>query len=168
MKHESEITSLNITATEECFETWVYKSFVTKELRERILDKDILIVPYETYMCKNFPVFPDTTVELFKYIESKLPDNLSVEVCIEDDDYKEVSLHYDLVILGSFIVTTIAAPVLAGLLQEYIRTKIFKPKETHVQTSIIIQKGKKKSVRIDYEGPVENFDTVVDKTKELL
>ncbi len=59
------------------------------------------MIPTEGYAERpDLVYFPHGTGDLFHFLTEKPADNLMVDVCIEEEDYKEVALHADWVIIG--------------------------------------------------------------------
>jgi hypothetical protein len=168
MKHESDENYLVIKETDVNFETWVNKKFITDNIRQQLSNKDVLIVPSEGFRDLKFPVFPVKTEEVFNFLKKEFPKDVSVDICIEDKDYKEVALHADLVIISTFIVTSVALPVLINVLSSYISKKLFKPESANVRVAITAVKKDGNAFNIEYEGPAKEFSSISEKTKELV
>lgn len=168
MKHESSENYLIINKTEENFDTWINKKFITDNIRPQLLSKDILLIPDEGFRGLDSPVFPVRTEDVFNYLKKQLPEDLSIDICIEDKDYKEVALHADLTIISTAIVTAIALPVLVNVLSTYINNKLFKPESSNVKMSIIVIKDDSNAFKVDYEGPAKDFSKISEKTKKLI
>lgn len=169
MKHETDkLDDVLITDSSENFDTWINRKYISEELKNNLKKANILLVPNEGFRDKNIPVFPVKSEELFTYIKNRLPLDFKVDICIKDEDYKELALHTDLVILGSFVVTILAAPILVNIISEYIKQKILKDKEKRrVKVSLTVVDEEGKSKNLTYEGNTENFGGIIEKLKDV-
>jgi len=168
MRHESNIEDeFNINFTEECFDYWINQSFITDELKNELKNADILLIPQIGFRDIDIPVFPVKTEELFTFLRKKSSD-VKIDICIEDKDYRELALHYDLITIGAFVVTSIALPVLVNLLSDYIKSKISLNSGRVIKVSLIVENKKEKtSKKISYEGKPENFDSIIKSIENL-
>jgi len=165
--NSKELFDVTITDTNENFETWINRKYVSDNTKNQLRDADILIVPNEGFRDSSFPVFPAHTEKIYSFLKKELPPELRVDICIEDDDYKELSLHANLIILGVFVVTAIAVPTLVNLLSEYLKRKIFGNKdEQKVKVSLTVVDDAGHSQNFTYEGSSSNLGTIIDKLKE--
>jgi len=169
MKHETDKPyGLVITDSSENFDTWINRGYISKELRQDLKNSNILIVPIEGFRVKDILVFPDQTEGLFTFIRNRLPSDFKINVCIEERDYKELILHADLLILGTFVVTLIVAPILVNILSEYLKEKILKTnKKRGVKVSLTIVDEKGRSKNLTYEGDAENFGRIMNEVGKL-
>ena len=168
MNHDSkEANNLVIKDTPEDFETWINKDFISPELRVQLRKSDILLIPTEGFRDLTYPVFPVKTEELFNYLRKNSPEDINIDICIEDKDYREVALHSDLVILSSFIVSSVALPILINLISTYLSQKLLKPEKTNVKVSITVVNKDGESKNLSYEGSVDHFKEVANKSKDL-
>lgn len=156
-----------INDSEETFSTWISRGFLSDDLRKQLLEADILIVPIEGFGNLTVPVFPVKTEELFHFLKKNLPQDLEVDICIEDNDYKELALHSDLIILAGFVVTQVNLPVLINLVSSYIYQKISQSKSKNIKTSILVNEAGK-SKEISYEGPADDFGKILKEAKYIL
>ena len=151
-----------ISQSEENFETWISRKSLSDGLREQLRKADILAVPIEGRGNLNIPVFPERTEDLLNFLRRELPKDLVIDICIEEDDYKELALYADLVILASFVVTSIALPFLVNLVSNYIYQKISKPKSRNMKISITLVSENGESKNLSYEGPLDGFRSIVE------
>ena len=168
MEHESTSTDgWVINDSEENFETWVDREFISDDLRKQLRKADILIVPTESFNRPGVPVFPEKTDELFDFLKRDLPEGLDVDICIEDGDYKGLALYADLVIIPSFVVMYIVLPILLNLVSNYIYQKISKPESRNIKTTITVVNENGQSKNLSYEGPVDGFGSIIDAVENI-
>lgn len=154
---------LIVEEANETIETWINKPFISDETRNQLIDSNFLIVPREGFRDIEYPVFPVGTEELFGYLRENATDALVPDICIDEQEYKELALHSDLYIIGSFIMEHLAAPLAVSLLDAYIKNKLgSKEEKASVNVEItVVQEGNKKATRIHYQGPAKEFQRTV-------
>jgi len=103
------------------FEYWATRPYLKKETQERLKMAEILLVPKERFRENDMRVFPFGSDVLFARLQKELGGRFKVDVAIEDGDYKQLSLHSVLIDLGTFVVTSIAVPVLVSVLSNYLK-----------------------------------------------
>ncbi|TGK89970.1 hypothetical protein EHQ23_02315 [Leptospira bourretii] len=171
MKHEStEEYNLTITESDIDFENWTTKNFISPQLKSRLIEAQILIVPTEGFREYNGPVFPVKTEEIFHFIKSNIDNEQIVDICIEDSEYRELALHSNLIVLGEFLVKTVALSIFLGVFSNYIYDNYVKKgtADSTIRLAITVEKEKKKSVRVEYEGRASDFNQVSDRIKEII
>jgi hypothetical protein len=163
MKHESGMENITITeSVEESFGFWLNKPYISDELRSVLSSANVLIVPYEGFRELDTRVFPVGTEEIFSELKSHVDNGVVPEICIEDKDYRELALHSDLLIIGTFIVTTFAAPTFVNIVSEWVNNRLgFKKESTNVKIELTVAKSDGTAGRILYEGPAKEFATTV-------
>ena len=104
---------------------------------------------------------------MFTFLKNNAKDN-EIDICIEDRDYKELALHADLITFATFVVTSIALPVLVNFLSEYIKNKIFTNSDRVIKVSLVVENKKKgTSKNVTYEGKPESFDSTIKSIDDL-
>ncbi len=157
---------IEVKNSNENFITWSEKDYISAKLKELIIDSNILIVPVENFREIKEPVFPQRTEELFKYLQTELPEQVKVEIAIEDDEYQELALYHDLVDIGNFIVTIIALPFLVSILANYVTMKSFDKKGDDIKLTLTTVEGDI-SRTIIYEGKATDFIASSEEIKKL-
>lgn len=129
---------LAITDSNENFETWLSKDFVTDELKQLVSNASILIVPFENLRDTPNPLlFPIGTEEILRFFKEKLPEGQLIDICITDEDYQEFAFYNDYKRLGNFVVKAVAVPVFVTILSAYVYDKYIKEDNTKPQIQII-------------------------------
>lgn len=129
---------LTITDSNESFETWLSKDFVTDELKQLVSNASILIVPFENLRDTPNPLlFPIGTEEILRFFKEKLPEGQLIDICITDEDYQEFAFYSDYKRLGNFVVKAVAVPVFVAILSAYVYDKYIKEDNTKPQIQII-------------------------------
>lgn len=160
MRSKTRQPSVVVKNSQESLSTWTSRPYISNTLREQLSKANVLLVPTEGYGDQpGLVFFPSGTEEVFQFLRESQQGNLSVDICIEDKDYKEVARHAEILIIASLIVTTIVAPVVADLIAEYIKRRWgSREVETTVKLEITVCDEKAgRSVRISYEGPASEY-----------
>jgi hypothetical protein len=169
---------LEVRETERNLAYWYSRPFVSPELRARIEKAPILLVPQEGFRDYAGPVFPVGTEEMFRRAQEDTKAGGPFDVCISDEDYKELALHESL-----FIVVTIAigslvgAPIVVNIVSEYLKGKLLSPAKEKTATAkftLIVSEtstkdAKHRAIEMKYEGPVDKLEpTFTARLAELM
>jgi hypothetical protein len=151
------------------FNSCLAKPYISDNLRQQLSQSNILLLPLENFREGTGIIFPIGTDEVFNYLRENSPDDVCVDILVEDGDYKEIALFSDfLIILGGFIVKFIGAPIFVNLVSNYLIKKIL-PQTTASQVRIeIFVEGPKETTRVFYEGSVSDFYKTVYPEAESL
>ncbi|MCL6633231.1 MAG: hypothetical protein K6T63_11440, partial [Alicyclobacillus herbarius] len=165
-----EETELSVTHGNITFDTWLTKPFINQDLRERLKSANVLILPREGFGDYCGPLFPEGTEELFEYLRANSPEELIVDACIADDDFKTLSLHSDLIRLGAFLVSSVVLPVFLNLISSYVFEKVYSRKDDAlVEFEMTVVRAGEVSTSVKFKGPVDTFkSTLCDKIDDLL
>lgn len=148
---------VSIAETVEGRQYWCNRPYVSDEAKVEIGAASLVILPKEGFRDHLGPVFPVGTEELLRYLQSELPGDVPVGIAVDEDKYVELALHGALVIIGTFLVTAIAAPVVANIISEYIKKRWGSKQETtNVRVELRIEDVERTS-SISFEGPAEQF-----------
>lgn len=138
MEIRKKIMELQITETDENFETWLGKEYVTSDLKQVLSNASILIVPFDNLRDTINPyLFPVGTEEILRYFREKLESDQYIDICITDEDYQEFAFYSDYKRLGNFLVTTVAIPLFVSVLSSYVYDKYLKEDEQKPQIQVI-------------------------------
>ena len=129
---------LTINETNENFETWLNREFVTPDLKNLLSDKSILLIPFENLRDTPNPLmFPIGTENVLRYFKNNLPENQTIDICISDEDYQEFAFYSDYKRLGNFLVKSVALVVFVNVLSSYVYDQYIKEDDTKPQIQII-------------------------------
>jgi len=164
-----EIPSIVVENISDTIESWAKRSYIESELRERILNSNVLLVPGEGYVDSDALFFPEGTEQLVEFLRENSPPDVPLEICVEDKDYKELSRYADVVFLASFIVYKIAAPIVVSLVAGYLKERLgSKEKGTIAKWSLTVEdKETGQSTQLSYEGPAEKLKEQMQEALEL-
>ena len=172
---------LEIISSNEDFDTWITKNYVSKELQPLLKNASILIVPFERFKDYNSPTFPSGTADFYQYALEKLPKEYSIEIGINEDLYQELSLHSNSQNVGKFVVGVIVLPIFVNLVSSYFYDKLrqedTKPviqqviidNSIHIENKQIVEKKEpKKFMQKSYiKFSVTVVDTIKGRSKEI-
>ena len=168
---EQSKSTLAVENTEESIQTWASRPYITNAVREHLLQANVLIVPNEGYGDRaDLVYFPVGTERLLGSLREAAQEGLSVDICIEEEDYKELSLRADLMIIASFVVESFIVPVAVSLVAEYIKRRVEgREKEVEVRSKLVVNDSATgRSVKLSYEGPATEYrDVMVKALQEL-
>ncbi len=169
--HESPESGLRIQDMEGTLASLIGKVRISDTVKDSVNKAAVILYPLVGFRDIKPPPFPVGTDGLFVHLKKNLPADLPVEVCINDEDYHELTLHADLSRLGIIIVKYVALPVVLGVLGSYIYDKLKgQPSgQAEISFSIIMADDKENLTKqFDYEGPAKDFETIADEIKGIL
>ena len=187
--------TLNITETQETFESFISKSFLSEETKLILANAQIVLTPFEELREKTPPVFPNGTEHLIRFFQERLPSNMVIDVAINTEEYQEFQFNNNYKRLGNFVVKQIAVPVFVSVFAAFVYDQFIKSDESEPQVVIIDKAtgsvaghistlGNKEylepthikfsvsvvdstgSKNISYEGPATEIDTVLKALKK--
>jgi hypothetical protein len=149
--------------SKENFSSWLNRPFVGEELRKELAKANVLMVPMEGVRERKDLNFPSGTEGLLEFLKENARDGMVPDICIDDKDFKTLVLHDVTIILGSFVVTALLAPVVADLISEYLKKEIWpdKPEETKVDFKMTIVESDGTSKELSYNGPAKTFEKTI-------
>lgn len=159
-----------VEETPDSFSSWLARPYISEQLRKQLSKANILILPTEEFRDKSEPLFPEGTEGLYAYFQDNKHESLHIDILVEEENYKEFALHYDLFNVGVFLVVNIVTPIFTGLLTNYIQSKLgSKVNKADINIELIVVDNlKKKATRIKYKGPAVQFEEKIMPTIEAL
>jgi hypothetical protein len=137
----------------------VQSAAVSEEIRQDLKSANVLLLPDETGLAPDVPLFPKGTEQFFQFLKNTKNTDIRADICIDDEGYKELALHADLVTLPSLITTLIAAPALSTLIAEYIKHRFgIKGNKSNMQLTMTIHdEHTDRAIKIHYDGPAAEY-----------
>jgi hypothetical protein len=158
-----DISGCVLTPTDRDFRYWSSQHSLSPSTGDAVKNADIVLLPYEGFGGYDGPLYPVGTEELFLSLRETAPTGMRIELAVEDEDYKEVAIHGDIVRIAEFLVTYVAAPAAAILVAEYLKRYLgSRFSRTEVRASMTVDQGggdERSAVRISYEGPAATFES---------
>lgn len=158
------IDSVQFSVTDEGVSYWHERPYLSDDLRANLSNSDVILVPWEQQHGEDI-VFPAGTTSFFQYLQSKLSETgLTLEIGVEDADYREISLHSDWLLIAHTVATMAVAPIVTSIIANYIYDTLGKRRadKATVKSKLTVElKGDRKSVKIDYDGPAKTYEETV-------
>jgi len=170
MLHESDkVKELKITESSVTFEDFYSKDYFPKELEGAIKKANMLILPYEGFRDFEKPVFPEETQKFFHFLREKGDPSLITDICISDEDYFELELHADLIVIPMMILSSFVLPVTINVVSDYISSKIEsrnRNTELKVKATFTVVNGDSSKI-FEFEGDADKFEETFEPVKDL-
>lgn len=157
---------LTVSETTESKEYWLQQG-LGKGHEATLSTADALLVPEKDFREGVKFVFHQDTITLFRYLSSQLLGDISVEILANDEEYLEISLHSSSFRLGKIVVSYVAAPLLVGLLTNYLYDQMKAKPTDQVEASLVVEDHQCKSFKFSYQGEAKDFGILADKVGEL-
>jgi hypothetical protein len=170
MTHElTNNPELIIEESTENFSTWINRPYIPYKLKAQLSSANVLIIPREGFRERTEKVFPVGTEELFHYLKDNVEKGINADLCIAENDYRELILHDALIIVGGFIVTSLVAPIVADLISDYIRKRFgSKEEKTNIKVEMTVVEKDGRASRLLYEGSAKDFNKTVKPSLKSL
>ncbi|MFA5014197.1 MAG: hypothetical protein WC549_01465 [Actinomycetota bacterium] len=146
-------------------EKFLNNDYISNELKNKLKKSDIIILPIEKFREFKDPLFPNGTEKIYLFLKDNLSKEYNLEIAIDEQDYKELGLHHNLIFLGIFMCKEILLPFLLSMLANYTYYKLpLRSKEEKVKLTIIVSDRLKK---IDFEGPAKDLKNISKEIKDI-
>lgn len=143
------------------FEYWVNRPYIESDLKKGLLKANVLIVPAENFRDVPYQVFPIQTVELFEYIKDNAPQDVTIDLCASDKDYRELALHGDIVQVASMVIQYAVWPIVIGIVSRYIYDRLgIGAENANVKSELFIEK-EGKTIALKYDGPASSYENTL-------
>jgi len=128
---------------------------------------DALIVPEKDFRDGVAFVFHQDTTTLYRYLSTQLTGSMSIEICSNDDEYLEISLHSASFRISKIVVGYVAAPLLVGLLTNYLYDQMKAKPSDNVEATLVVEDHECRSFKFSYKGEAKDFGLLADQVGEL-
>jgi hypothetical protein len=162
----SQHTSLSVTETEQGRAFWLEQGRARQHLA-KVTEADILIVPLKDFRERVPFIFHQNTDAFARFLASSLNGKATVEVMADDEEYVEITLHSAAFRFSPIIVGYVVAPLVVGLLTNYLYDVLKAEPGDSVEMSLVIEDQKCRSVKVDFKGDVKDFAMVADKVGQV-
>jgi hypothetical protein len=151
----------------ESFNSHLDRPFIDAALHASLVKANVLIIPSEGYgELTNAVHFPDGTSELYQYLSAKGGDGLRIELAVQDNEFKELALHADVLTLATLLVKDFVAPLTIGLLANYIYDRLGRrAPDARVKSKVIVTPDDAgPGIIYTYDGPATEYERVMTRT----
>lgn len=159
-------TSLDPVQTIENREYWVAQGLGAQH-RDQLIAADALIVPEKDFRDGVPFVFHQDTTTLYKFLSEQLKGQIAIEICASDDEYVEISLHSASFRISKIVMSYVAAPLIVGLLTNYLYDELKAKPTDKVEASLVIEDHQCHGFRFEFKGDAKDFHLLSDKVVEL-
>ena len=160
---------------------WCDEMTLSDELRQSVLSSQLVLIP-EGYK-GNPKAFTNYAIDFYQYC--KHIDNLSIEICCNDDEFTQFELCSVKVRLDKILsVSSISGVILWSVVSGYIKDAIdsvfrTEPAEEQVvdspsfqsepecSFSVIIRDSTGKYIEVKYDGPVSGMEEAGEQIKKI-
>lgn len=157
---------LTVSETPESKEYWLQQG-LGRGFEGVLSSADALIVPEKDFRQGVAFVFHQDTTTLYRYLSTQLAGILSIEICSNDDEYLEISLHSASFRLSKIVVNYVAAPLLVGLLTNYLYDQMKAKPTDMVEATLVVEDHECRSFKFSYTGEAKDFGLLADQVGEL-
>jgi len=157
-------TQIHIESSDLTFEAVAAQTTSDVALRSSLAEADVIFLPLKPVRGFEGEVFTGVLADLYRFVQTE-GQTLRVEVASESDEPAELILHGEFLDLGRFLVLQAAAPLLIGILANYVWSKLGsntrKRQTARVRCEITTQSPDGSSRTARYEGPADTFEKTV-------
>ncbi|OWP85331.1 hypothetical protein [Flavobacterium davisii] len=143
--------TLTIIDSTETFSTWLNREYIDEELQKELAKASILLTPFEDLRDNTPPVFPIGTESLIDYFKKNLPSEISIDICIGEDDYLEFAFYNNYKRLGKFVILSVTIPIFITVFSSYVYDNFIKEDES-----------KPPIITVDNSTTITNKTTVIN------
>lgn len=170
MLHESnEESKIQISDASISFDDVYQSPDLSPELLEKIKMADIILLPHVDFRGYQKCLFPEQTNQFYTHLMKEAEkQNLSVDLVVSDEDYKEIELHADVVNIADVLIQWVLFPIVTGMISAYLYDLVLqRKKKMNANVKITVEKnGKAKT--INFDGNIENFEKAMKSIDETI
>ncbi|CAM3660395.1 hypothetical protein [Litorimonas haliclonae] len=145
--------SVTTSEASEDLHYWATRDSFNKTTRQRIMDADIILIPWDRKRDEIGDSFPSGTEAFFKAIQESLGHG-KIAIAANEGEFSELALHSNEVRLPTLLATIVILPIALNLLSAQIDRYVTSPKPpATIEMSLVIDGQDGHCVKIDYKGP---------------
>lgn len=122
--------SYSISEGDGNFDYWISQPFIPEYLKADLLNANILIVPMLGFRDSVLPNFPVGTESIMTFFRENLPNDVSIDICISDEDYNELGLYSRWNRYGHFVVKEAFLPIFISVFSTFLTQRLLNDEET--------------------------------------
>jgi len=160
---------IKISKTDKTKGYWLNQDFISEDLKSKLENDNVLFVP-EFWKDEKTIGFYEGVHPFYEFIEEQEIDNLKIGICIEEEDYRELHLHADVLWMGMVIIECFVLPLFINLLSNYIDSHYFHDSDDKIDIKLNIQKKNEENILLEYHGGCDDFIKLIndDNFNELI
>jgi len=109
---------------------------------------------------------------VFSLLRENISGDDTVDIAIEDDDFKELALHFELLSVVGVVTTLVLAPVVVNIISDYINRRLNRDiDEGKVRFQLTVAakgKGHEQFAQVTYDGPAKEFQASMTAALEQI
>lgn len=160
-------TNWSIAESDQGFDYWLSRDYISTELRQNLEGASLIIVPQEGFKDYDKPVFPVGTEEFFHFLKDNEDKNIQADICVEDNEYRELALHAGILVIAGIVVTALVLPITVNLVSRYLEQRLWPNNKSNIvkhRITVIEKIGDTtKAIDIKYEGPAVEYESSMRK-----
>lgn len=125
-----------------------------------------LAIPVEGHDEVSGKVFHAGVDNVYNFFKEK-DSQVVFDIYADDDEVNELSLHAADFFLGSFIVSSLVAPLFINLLSNYVYDYLKARSEDNIAIDVTVDNGKGKSKKVVYRGKIENLSKAIEEINKV-
>jgi len=107
--------------------------------------------------------FPESTPSVFEYLQEKLPEGVTAEAAVDDQDYAEYALRsIDIVLPIIWVAQPVLTSVVAGVLVDCVRSLVSRgpSEDSYVRSDLYVAISRDTSMTLhhSYHGPADAYE----------
>ncbi|EJO3864428.1 hypothetical protein ACN930_004677 [Vibrio parahaemolyticus] len=147
--------------------SWIEDVSLSSGLKETVENSSILFLPVKNFRGEVDFAFPQGTLDLYNYLKKEIEGTGTVEICIDDERYSEIALYSREIRFGKIIVSVVFAPLIVGLLTNYMYDQLSVKAEDKITIAISVE-SECQNYEVHYDGTAEDFGTINESIKNIL
>jgi hypothetical protein len=148
----AEKDNFTVTFTDIGFKSAIERPYIGPKRIAELTKSNIVILPLENFRDDVPLCFHSGTRNIFLFL--KEIDGFQPEICVEKDQYKEITLHSDELRFGTFLLTYVIAPIFVSVFSNYINKKLNAKQDDKVSLNVIVENKDRAggNLKISYRG----------------
>ena len=147
-----------------------YTRSLSSQIRESARTADVLLVPTEFGEEHPGGYFPEATPAVLQHLQTHLPQGLTVEAAVDDDEYAEYAYRSIDIILPAIVILgqQVLSGILIAILADYVRLQVAKwsSRAGYVNAEVHARSPDGRGFEVRYEGPPDTFESVMTRMLE--
>ena len=132
----------------------------------------ILLMPTDLGDQHSRGCFPERTRDVLEFVGERLPEGVTVEAAVDDEDYTEYAFKsIDIILPVIFVAEPLMTSVVASLLVDYVRSVVARNRgeEAYVRSDLhfTVAPDGSKTLRHVYDGPAETYERSLARLERI-
>jgi len=159
-------SAIEASETEQHRAFWLAQG-LAQQIRDEVSAADVLIVPLKDFRERVPFVFHQDTIAVARFLSKALAGQAKVEVLADDEEFVEIALHSDEYRFSTMLVNYLVAPLVVGLLTNYLYDVLKAQPGDSVEMSLIVEDQHCRAMKVNFKGDAKDFNLMADKVGQL-